>query len=787
MNDFRLLPAALATWLVGALGVGLGGSGLGVLALGVAALLLLAAPVVAGVRRRWGRPATGALATAWVAVAAVAVVAGSCAVQARARDRGLLHPLVTDRATVTVVGVVRAEAVPLRNTSLDGQPRVRTVLAVEQVSGRGLSGEAAAQLLLIGGRGWAEIPYGARVRARGRLSPTEPADELRGILVAAGDPELVDPPGPLDRGVARIRQGLLSVSDELTGDARALVPGTAIGDTSRIPPDLDQAMRDVSLTHVTAVSGAHFAVLSVSVLGLTAALGLSRWARAAVTASVMAGFVVLVHPQPSVVRAAVMGAVSVVGLVLGRPARAVPALSTAVVVLLVLDPWLARSYGFVLSVVATGAIALLAPAIAARLRRFLPNWLAVAVAVPVAAQAACAPVLVLLDPGVSLYAVPANVLVAPALYPATVLGVAGALLPAWFPAGASLLVHAAGVANWWIAVVARTCAALPGARQGWLAGPWGVLALAGLTGLALFALRRGSRRRYLVVGCCALFVFLPALRDPVLRALDPWPPRDWAVVLCDVGQGDTLVVRSGVQAAVVVDVGPDGSAADACLDRLGVTRIDLLVLTHYHADHVGGLGPVLRGRQVEMALVSPLAQPAPEATRTLTALERAGVPVVAGARDGVVPTGVAGEVAWTVLWPRRDAAGWDPEQPNNASVVTVLRARDVTVLALGDVEREAQEGLAAMLGRDPPSWSVDVVNVAHHGSASQSERLAGLLPARLALIGVGENDYGHPAPSTVARYHQAGTVVLDTLACGSIAVTAEGDGRGLRVTAGCVD
>ena len=784
MSDLRLVPAAVLTWLACALGVGWPARTLLVVAGGLAAV---AGIIVVLVRR--GPPGRGrSTATAWLALVAAGVALASCAAQVHLREEGLLPALVADRATVTVVGAVRSEPTPLANPWPDSDPRIRFVVALEQVTGRGSRGDAAAPVLVLADA--QDVPYGARVQVWGRLEPAGPGDDVAAVLRASRPVSVVSDAGAVDAVVGRVRSALLRVTDPLPADQRGLVPGAAIGDTTRMPADLDQAMRDVSLTHITAVSGGHFAVLSLTVLAITAVLRLPGWARAVVTGVAMTGFVLLVHPDPSVVRAAAMGAVAVLGMLLGRPSRAIPALGTAVVVLLVIDPWLARSFGFVLSALATGALALLAPMIAARLT-MVPRWFAVAVSVPIAAQAVCGPVLVLLDPSVSMYAVPANLLAAPALLPATVLGVAAAVTAPWAPGLAGVLAHGAGAATWWIAVVARTCAGLPGARHDWPSGPVGALALVVATGVVLAippALRRWGLRAGVVVVLVAVATFLPGAH----HLLHAWPPRDWRVVACDVGQGDALVVRSGPGAAVVVDVGPDGPDAAACLDRLGITRIDLLVLTHHHADHVGGLDEVLGGREVVQALVSPLAEPADQAWYTRSALEAAGVPIVVGAAQGLGSAGRAGEVTWTVLSPASVGSVTRSTEPtgsqiNDSSLVVLLQAPDLTVLTLGDAEPVVQERLAALLVRAPPAWAADVVKVAHHGSVYQSDRLIGLLAPPVAVISVGAgNDYGHPADRTVGRFEAAGSLVLRTDECGPVAVGRAGSGSGLVVSAQCL-
>jgi competence protein ComEC len=212
----------------------------------------------------------------------------------------------------------------------------------------------------------------------------------------------------------------------------------------------------------------------------------------------MAAFVLVVQPGSSVVRAAVMGAVGVLGIVAGRPARSVPALACAVLLLVLVDPWLARDIGFTLSVVATAGIALLAGPLARRWSARTGTGsgadrggggagspaaptagpIATALAVPVAAQAVCAPVILVLSPAVPTYAVLANVVAAPAVGPATIGGLVAAVLGLFWPAGAAWCAQLAGAACWWIATVARTATGLPGAQVAWAEGVLGQVLLA---------------------------------------------------------------------------------------------------------------------------------------------------------------------------------------------------------------------------------------------------------------------------------------------------------------------
>lgn len=806
--DLRLVPAAAAVWAGAGIGVGLTPR---VAVLGAIGLLAVAGVVVertvsrsraapgpragsAPAPVRSGRPrhrAVGATATAVaLALVAAAVCLAVVAVAQHARTSGPWGDLVRTAATVRVVAVVRDEPVRLP-PRVEGRTTAgaRVVIQVREVTGRGETVRSRAPVLVLGPESWLGVRVGDPITATGRLAPTERGDDVVALLVVGGEPQAAGSPSAVARAVATLRAGLMVASADLPGDAAGLVPGITIGDTSRLPSDLEDAMRAVSLTHLTAVSGAHVAIIVGSVLALTG--WLRTGPRALLAGATLVAFVLVVHPGPSVLRAAAMGAVAITGLVVGRPGRAVPALAASVIVLVLLDPWIARQYGFALSVLATAGLVLLAPPLAAWLSAVLPRGLAYAVAIPAAAQAACGPVLVLLSPGVAVYGVPANLLAAPAVAPATVLGVVATVLAPWWPDAAVAMARLSGVFAWWIARVARRFADLPAAVVPWPGGVGGAALLAALTVvafvLALAAQRRAPRTRRRAIALVLVLLVLaavPGVRRAVVGVLpSAWPPDDWAVVMCDVGQGTAVAVRSGPRSAVVLDAGPPGDAAARCLDALGVDRLDLVILTHLHDDHVGGLPRVLAGREVTEALVSPYDEPALAGQEVSVALASHGV-LLREPRAGA--GGRAGDVRWDVLWPTdralAAASGADGTSVNDMSLAVLLRSPRVSVLALGDLETTAQAGLATSVRRarevDPTAagalGQVDVVVMAHHGSARQDPGLARLVGADVALVSVGaDNAYGHPAPGAVALYEGAGAAVLRTDRCGAVAVLAD--------------
>jgi competence protein ComEC len=580
-------------------------------------------------------------------------------------------------------------------------------------------------------------------------------------------------------------------------------------------------------------------IISTAVNVLLAFAGAKVRGRVLGSALAIVGFVVLARPEPSVLRAAVMAGLGLVALLSARPGRGVPLLSGTVLLLLLIDPWLSRSFGFALSVLATAGLLLLVPAWLRRLNRadrgdragheaaglsgsgWLP-LLCAPIAVPLAALLCTAPVTVLLQPQLPAIGIPANLLAEPAVPIATLLGVLAAVLSPVWPWAAGAAAHGGGLATAWIATVAHRGAQVPGGSVPWLPGKPGAVLLAALLIVVmvvslwpsrgparparrpeplsrrlLAAARDGAGQRGrspVVLLLCVALVLAGAGLLAGVRGVIPVPgmgrdtPHDWLVIQCDVGQGAATLMRSGTGRAILVDTGPDPGLVADCLRRNDIRALDLVVITHFHADHAGGLGGVLPRFGHPPVLVSPLGQPESQ-SRTVRAAARASGAAVVQGQAGM--SGTIGALAWQVLYPGPDlahtlhasgagssSAESEGTRINDASLALLITIAGVRIAVLGDLETDAQQELLAGLG---PLDPVDVVVVAHHGSARQYPPLYAALAPRVALIGVGEgNDYGHPAPSTLALLTRYGATVLRTDRQGQL--TISGDRRALSAS-----
>jgi competence protein ComEC len=759
--DLRLVGVAVGAWLAALAGLYLpAGStllvGLGA-ALGAGALGWLG-------RHRWRWIAVGVLLGA---ACAAALTAARVAV----RDAPALSGLVAAHATVHLRLTVADD--PRAVPGSAGRPAIYLVPATAHevtAAGRRI-GLSVDVVVLATDPAWRALLPGTPVSATGRLAPARGGDLSAAVLSVSTAPDEVGVAPWSQRAAGALRTGLRRACIPLPKGPGGLLPGLVDGDTSGLDPAVAADFRSTGMTHLVAVSGANVAIV------LSAVLLLARWCRtgpglaAGLCAVALVGFVILARPSPSVLRAAAMGGLGLLALALGRPRAAVPALAAAVIVLIFIDPALAGDAGFALSAFATGGLLLLAPVLRDALRRRgIPAGLAEALAIPAAAEFACAPVIAGISGTVSVVAVPANLLAEPAVAPATILGVAAALVSVGWPAGAQFL---AWLGSWparWLVAVAHTGAGAPDAVLAWPGGTGGALLLALLLVGALWAARRPWVR--VVVGVCAVAAALGAV--PVQVAASGWPPAGVLAVVCDVGQGDAVVLPLDAGRAVVVDAGPEPAAVDRCLRDLGVDQVPLLVISHFHADHVGGVTGVFQGRRVTEVATTALAEPAEGRAKVLAAAAGAGATVV-------VPdpgwTWAAGPLRLTVLGPAHRITGTSSD-PNNNSLVALATVAGRRVLLAGDAQVEEQSELLAALG--DAGLHADVLKVAHHGSAAQDPAFLVAVHPALALVSVGVgNPYGHPNAAVLDRLRRDGARVLRTDVDGDLAAVVDGPGLGV--------
>lgn len=572
-----------------------------------------------------------------------------------------------------------------------------------------------------------------------------------------------DTPGT-DDWATLLREQLTHISRDYPGVGGQLIPGLSVGDTSSLSPALNEAMKTVSLSHITAVSGANCIIVTAGVALIAGWCGAGRRLRIVCGVAALAAFVVLVTPQPSVLRAGVMALLVLFARFMGRPSAGIPLLAVAVLVLLMWNPWWALEYGFILSVLAVSGLLILSDPLTQSLSRWMPQQLAALISLPLAAQLMCQPVIVLLSPTVPVYGVIANVVAAPAAPLATVCGLAACIVLSFAPLLAHALLFCAWIPAQWIGSTAEFLSGLPYSSVPWFNGIIGSLLAALVSLLFVFILlhRSPRKRRFAVVSLAvmtlvsATLLWLPKISSTPL-------PANWSIATCDVGQGDALILKSE-KAIAAIDVGRYPKLFSQCLNELGIKHLDVLVLTHFDKDHVGGLSAV-RGK------VSRVISGRPENIedeQILKDLASHGAHIERGTRG---MSGTLGKAQWKILWP--SSGRRDMQVGNPGSITLYVEFPQFSAIFLGDLGEESQRALMSEqhIGR------VDVVKVAHHGSADQYSRLYEQLSPQISLLSVGaENDYGHPRQKTLDMLIDIHSISPRTDQDGLILITANTSG-----------
>jgi competence protein ComEC len=244
------------------------------------------------------------------------------------------------------------------------------------------------------------------------------------------------------------------------------------------------------------------------------------------------------------------------------------------------------------------------------------------------------------------------------------------------------------------------------------------------------------------------------------------PTNNLEIHFIDVGYGDAILLKLPSSEWIMVDGGPEEQADSLSryLGERGVGRIGLVVVTHFHPDHSGGIPRILTDFPVNKVVLGPGALDDPEGWHVIALAQRKGIPIFTAKRGDRIEAFES--ISIEIMHPSEPAP-----DPNNSSVVLRVLFGGVCVLLAADILPPAERELIAQFGDE---LACDILKAPHHGNRTTEDFVLTVEP-RWAIISVGPNPWGAPDPETIRVYKNAGATVLRTDETGHIVLTTDGD------------
>lgn len=599
----------------------------------------------------------------------------------------------------------------------------------------------------------------------------------------------------LRRMTARLQQHIQTQINRFipTHSSNTVLTALLLGDQSSITSTTQSAFRATGLTHILAVSGLHVMLVGFLIYHLILPFCiragfswmLCEWTRATVTVGILLIYMLIAGARPSVVRAVVMAVFMIAGVLLQRPRSSINVLGAAALVLLSFRPTSLFDVGFQLSFSAVLSIVCLYPTFmnllpSRLLKRTLAKSFIASCMVSISATLGTMPVLLFHFGYVSFAGIFLNVLALPLTTASLSAGLAMLAFSSWIPSLSQLLGTAADVLIQGLIMVAESGAILlpflsfaPGSIS------WAQVLL--LTSfpltLLLWQLKKYRWRWLLAVLCVGFFPIMLNAFSSIQKI---------EIIYFDVGHGDAALVRFPNGRHMLIDTGNASSYANQTkrvvlpfLASRGIKRLDVVVISHPHRDHAGGLPVLVEAVEIGRIICATSQSPAIQdffrnVNRHSSSKLISEPPLIQEVTAGdTLQLDLSSRIR--ILSPPRSLA----KHPNLNETSVVLRVSfgRTHFLFLGDAESEAEQ---ALVHNFPTFLYSDIVKIGHHGSNTSSRKrlVSATVAQQNATIGLvsvkAGTGYNLPDPEALGRWRDAGAFLHRTDDAGALWISSDG-------------